>query len=331
MADILRIQPRKITCVQNSSRHERENVVYPEQISPLQDASEQKHVKCVKFLLNNGALVNQVCNKMTPLQSTIMTLPDEDHDLSPVLEVARELLSNGAHPNVTWDNRVSRTAMLNLAVGRGYYQLVHLLLDNAAVTEHLVQDSNGNLKPYPCKYSPLTPLITAVCYIRPQGLQILLQRGARLFFRLDHPLISISSIPHFIVLQVYNEFDNSREEKQQLVADYIKLLEVYKELGANLWTRQRRGRSNQMENVLELIEFCRSSHETLLDVQEKVKKVLTTPKSLLSICRINIVGQMGRSFWPNVSQLPLPDALLEYLVHQPNHSAKENDYSIWLP
>jgi hypothetical protein len=130
-----------------------------------------------------------------------------------------------------------------------------------------------------------------------------------------HPTVHVNEV---------NEFDNSREEKQQLVADCIKLLEVYKELGGNLWTTER---ELNIENLLEkLVENCRSLDETFLDFQEKVKKVVTTPKSLLSICKINIVWQMGRSFWTNVSQLPLPDALLEYLVHYPHHSATETDY-----
>lgn len=315
--------PEALHRTQDSSKHVKWKFIFPEQLSPLHDAAEQRHVDCINVLIARGAKIDQICNNMTPLQSMIMTMSEKEQSNNGI-EVVTTLLRYNASPNVTWDPRASRAAMLRYAAGRRYHTIMNLLLDYGADTEHLITDSNGDIKPFPCKYSYKTPLSAAINYLNPEGLKILLLRGANPYFNSDlttfcGSTVNFESVPHFIIYHVFWSVNHFISTKEKMLAEAIKVLEVYKELGGNLWTKAKVNPRSKPVNILQILRKRPEVVEKLGPLPAKLEEFMRTPRTLMSLCRMSIVKKMGKRFWTHAGDLPLPNDILKYVVTHPDH------------
>jgi hypothetical protein len=304
-----------------------DNEFYPGDLSPLHGAAISHHIRCVDFLLQNNADVQQICEGKSPLEHLINNIKDETPEVESVIKT---LLSHGASPNITWNTEYNRTLMLNHMIVESRFNLAHILIDHGADTEILITDQRQEIS---TRYYNSTPLCTAIVGLSYKGVKLLLLRGAKLYpFECNFGLNQQRdfSLPKWMIRKVMPEiseiaqFDWGQKVLATKMAKILRLAEVYREFGGSLWPNV--SDTDPYTTARDMVQqFPEDVKTSFGDFPDKLEMLMTKPRSLKSFCRVAILNQMGKRFWTDVSKLHVPREVIQYLLTFPIYDNDDFD------
>jgi hypothetical protein len=209
------------------------------------------------------------------------------------------------------------------------YNLVNILIDHGADTEHLVTDSEGKVQLFPSEYDNVTPLFTAIEASNYKIVKLLFLRGAKLYpfecnFHLDQqhdfslPKLMVSDVKSTVSALTISRHVDGVHISKMITEDALKVVEVYREFGGSLWPNVSDTITDPYTTARNMVDHePEDTRKYYGDFPDKLDMLMTNPRTLQSFCRVAILNQMGRKFWTDVSKLPLPRDIIEYLLTFP--------------
>jgi hypothetical protein len=258
---------------------------------PLHHAAAWGHLQCVRKLVEAGAVPDVVSRDgFNAIHYAIYhgyrRGEDEKNN-----ELVRFLIHHKVKP-IVLDRKphYTKTYLIECCVVRHNTDMLRTLLECDLPLEHFIINNSGELF-FPGKP---TPLILSLKYYNLEAFAMLLYHGATMVWYPNQYESTLShfSIPHFCL----KHFKNPHI--------LLSFCEIYQQFGGDLWVR------DDAKCVLSSIELECSKLQVVIT---ELRGLICNPMRLQSLCRLSIKKLMGRKYWCNVSALPLPTDIRDFL------------------
>jgi hypothetical protein len=296
MIDMLRRDPQSIRRIHSS---------YSPNIPglPICHALMQKHFKCAKFLLENGARCGTAGIYLV-VHPNGNSFPDENK----ILQIIQLLLKHDITKlDYLFENE---RAMFFLAISmviilqNNWYTILQTLLEDGMPATIYTMDGHNVGIPY------ISVLYFAIFSINFEAIRLLLLHGAELYTPIHNGMLQITNALHCLMTStvVRNMTDPVK---------FFKCFTILRGFGANFWPyRPARWNGALGIQTIQRVPLYREIKERSDILAAKVAISMCTPRSLLDLSRQALHKAMGRNYWKNVKDLEVPDGLKPYLLWQ---------------
>jgi hypothetical protein len=276
-------------------------------INALFSAVDKGHMKCIEFLIENGANINVQIEKFDVTQSIfaffLLRPINRFENSNDVLEC---LLNNGTYNSMNCINGLQ--LLLCNSIRRGNVKRCKILLDHGIAFQHPSLTSDG--------VSVTGPLLLGNNGVA----KLLLQYSADFepgtikeynsqdpfHQKWAHFLISLAN--RFITTVHLQPWKTESSE-----ASFLEAVQIYLAFGGYVFFKGDGTENPPRHNVLEYLERHKVEHEIVANTREKIMAMITKPMSLQGLARLAVRRSMGRHMLRNIKTLGLPTDLESFM------------------
>lgn len=259
---------------------------------PLHSACQSLHKNCVKFLLDSGSRLDQLCKNGNSVLHYIFKDKNYLDNKIQILDILQLLIKKLSNTNRIYkQDHIMYSDMIKM-IEEGANEPVKMLLECG--------EFKANVKELDCNLMERnSPFIAAIEAGNIDAMKLLLMHGVKLanFIRYGH---NKYSLPIYVI----HTYQNPQTA--------LLVLKIFRCFGGNLKTTHQMENSDFEETIMQALHSKQDSC-WVQEIGSDIQELMDTPLSMQENVRLSIWKSLGTKYWDDICKLGYPKEIESYL------------------